>query len=109
AVLGTEAAAIIDVFRDIAVLLPNDAAHHRADVLRTSVHATARHWLGYLRSGPAHLRRRLLYGNEEVFARFARAVESGRQPVGISGEDALAVLRAQHELMAFASNQRPTS
>jgi predicted dehydrogenase len=98
-VLGERGAAVIDVFRDIAAFVPNDGLHQTGTVLRTSLSASFSHWLGYLRSGPRHLRGRLLYGNDEVFARFARAIASGEPPAGISVDDALAVLRAQHEIV----------
>lgn len=94
--LGDEGMAALDVFRDVAVLVPNDRGHLSLDVLRTSLASTWHHWLGYLRSGPGHLRGRLLYGNDEVFARFHRAIGDGRPPQGISVEDALSVLRVQH-------------
>jgi predicted dehydrogenase len=99
-VFGEEALAAIDVFRDIAAFVPNDGVHGTYPVLRTSLRGTAGHWLGYVRSGPRHLRGTLRYGNDEVFRRFGDAVESGIAPAGISAGDALAVLRAQHELLA---------
>jgi len=95
-VLGERALATIDVFRDIAVLTPNDRGHLALDVLRTSAASSWHHWRGYVRSGLGHVRGRLLYGNDEVFARFHRAATTGAPAEGISAADALAVLRAQH-------------
>src|SRR5262245_2952902 len=106
ALLGERAAAVVDVFRDIALLVPNDRSHDTWSVLRSSSAATVRHWWGYLRSGPRHLRGDLRYGNEEVFARFAAAVRTGVAPRGISADDALAVVRAQHEIVDAASRVR---
>ena len=42
---------------------------------------------------------RLFYGNEEVFDRFGRAVESRMPPEGVSANDALEVLKMQHEVL----------
>jgi predicted dehydrogenase len=99
AVLGERSAGIVDVFRDIYLHLPNDGRHVTSTVLRTSWRATAMHWARHLVNGPLHLTGRLLYGNETVFRRFADAVRTGRAPEGISGQDALAVLKMQHAII----------
>jgi len=96
---------IIDVFRDIYVFVPNDRQHETLNVLGTSWRTTLQHWLGYVRNGPLHLTGRLLYGNETVFARFETAMRSGQAAAGISGEDALQVLRMQHDIIQ-ASHRR---
>jgi scyllo-inositol 2-dehydrogenase (NADP+) len=89
----------VDVFRDIYLRLPNDGLHTTWPVLRTSLRATWSHWAQHLLSGPRHLRGALHYGNEEVFRRFAAAVRSGAPAQGIDAQDALAVLRMQHEVI----------
>jgi predicted dehydrogenase len=103
--LGTRGAAAVDVFRDIATFVPADDAHRTFEVARTSVRAGLAHLWGYARSGPDHLMGRLRYGNDEVFRRFADAVELGMPAAGISVSDALAVLRAQHELIRCATGK----
>ncbi|MSO41311.1 MAG: Gfo/Idh/MocA family oxidoreductase [Solirubrobacterales bacterium] len=95
AVLGERSLAVVDLFRDTAVRLPNDQGHGALNVLRSSLAGTGRHWLGYLRSGPRHLAGRLRYGNEEVFSRFHGAATGAGPAAGIGVEDALAVLRLQ--------------
>lgn len=92
----------IDVFRDIYLRLPNDGAHGTWPVLRTSLVATASHWVQHLVSGPRHLAGTLLYGNDEVFRRFAAAARTSAEPEGIGPEDALAVLRMQHDIVRQA-------
>ena len=99
AVLGDEAAGIVDVFRDIYLRLPNDGRHVTSTVLRTSWRATAMHWARHFVNGPLHLGGRMLYGNREVFARFGQAVRTGIAPEGVSAADALAVLEMQHAIM----------
>ena len=89
----------VDVFRDIYASVPNDGDHTTWPVLRTSLAATWDHWTQHLLSGPAHLRGKLLYGNDEVVRRFAAAVRSGTAPHGIGADDALAVLRMQHQII----------
>lgn len=92
----------VDVFRDVYVRVPNDGAHTTWPVLRTSLAATWWHWWQHVLSGPGHLAGTLLYGNDEVFRRFVAAVHAGNEPDGIGPDDALAVLRMQHELMQCA-------
>jgi predicted dehydrogenase len=99
---GERGLGAMDVFRDIYLWLPNDGAHTSWPVLRTSLAATWAHWSQHLLSGPRHLAGSLLYGNEEVFRRFADAARGSSQPAHIGAEDALAVLRMQHEIIAHA-------
>jgi len=109
AVLGDEGMGVVDVFRDIAVHVPNDRRHLALDVLRSSASSTLRHWGGYVRSGIGHLRGTLLYGNETVFERFRDAARTGARPEGIDGEDALAVLRLQHWIVDAAAGRAPAA
>lgn len=106
-VLGEKSAGIVDVFRDIYLHLPNDGRHVTSTVLRTSWRATAMHWARHFVNGPLHLTGRLLYGNETVFQRFADAVASGTPPQGISGQDALAVLKMQHAIIDAVAAANP--
>ncbi len=98
-VMGDEGMALLDVFRDLVVYLPNDRGHRALNVLRTSSSFTRDHFRGYFRSGYRHVRGIQRYGNEEVFARFHRAIVEGGAPAGVSAQDALAVLRIQHWIL----------
>ena len=73
-VVGDEATAAFDVFRDILVVLKNDGGHRGREVLRTSGAMLGEHLAGVVASGTRLLRRRLLYGNDEVVRRFVDAV-----------------------------------
>ena len=104
-VFGEKRLAIVDVFRDIYLSLPNDGAHDTRSVLRTSLTATVQHWLQHVTSGVPHLTGRLAYGNDEVFDRFARAV--GGEPdalTPISASAALAILELQHAIIERCEN-----
>ena len=102
---GERGLGIVDVFRDIYVFLPNDGSHDTRGVLRTSLSATAQHWWQHVASGLPHLRGRLFYGNEEVFARFAAAIAGDAKALDPIGPDAaLAVLELQHAVMARAED-----
>lgn len=99
-VFGTKRLAIVDVFRDIYLSLPNDGTHDTRSVLRTSAAATSQHWLQHVSSGIPHLRGKLLYGNDEVFDRFARAAGGETQALApISAEAAMDVLKLQHSII----------
>jgi scyllo-inositol 2-dehydrogenase (NADP+) len=99
---GDRGVGIVDVFRDIYIHLPNDGRHGTFEVLRTSWKALSQHAWAHLINGPLHLSGRLLYGNDTVFARFAQAVVTGCPPQGMSAQDALAVLRMQHDIVDAA-------
>jgi predicted dehydrogenase len=96
-VFGDEALGDVDIFRDIYIRLPNDGAHTTRTTFRTTALATRQHWGQHLSRGIAHLRGRLYYGTDEVFARFAAALIDRREPEGIGADDALSVLRLQHQ------------
>jgi predicted dehydrogenase len=99
-VFGEKRLGIIDVFRDIYVSLPNDGIHNTRNVLRTSLAATAQHWLQHVTSGIPHLMGKLFYGNDHVFDRFARAITGDRdalEPIG--PVSALSVLKLQHAIV----------
>lgn len=102
-VYGTRMTAAVDVFRDILVTMPCDRAHSPGDILRTTLHAGAAHLFGVISSGVRHVTGNQLYGNPEVFARFIAAVRDGSDLRPVSGDDGLAVLRMQHDLMSSAT------
>lgn len=97
---GTRRTAIIDLFRDILVVLPDDGGHGSLEVLRTSWSALAGHLRGVLTSGIRHATRQLDYGNREVMRRFADAVLTGAPLDGISARDGLAVVEMMEAFRA---------
>jgi predicted dehydrogenase len=102
---GERGVGIVDIFRDIYLRLPNDRAHGTGDVLRTSLQATAQHWAQHVTSGVPHLLGRLLYGNREVFDRFAAAAGGAAdRSRPIAGQAALETLALQHQIIAEREN-----
>jgi scyllo-inositol 2-dehydrogenase (NADP+) len=101
-VYGEKALASIDVFRDVLVVLPNDGQHLPGDIMRTTQRLVSTHLTGVFTSGVALLRKRLLFGNEEIVRRFLDAIETGEPPRDMSGADGLAIVRLQHELIGRA-------
>lgn len=98
---GEKAVAIVDVFRDIYLRLPNDGSHGTREVLGTSLTATAQHWWQHLASGVPHLMGKLKYGNDEVFERFAAGIRGDREALApISAASALQTLSLQHDIIA---------
>jgi predicted dehydrogenase len=98
-VYGEHYLADIDIFRDIYLRLPNDGLHTTKTVIRTSALATWQHWAQHFTSGVKHLTGKLRYGNDVIFERFSEAVAQGKNPKDISSDDALQVLRMQHEVI----------
>jgi len=99
---GDEMLADLDIFRDIYIRLPNDGLHTTSTVIRTSWLTSLQHWGQHFTSGVGHLLGTLRYGNNWVFEGFAQAIRDGKPAKGISGQDALAVLKMQHEIVAAA-------
>jgi len=102
-VYGEQALGVVDLFRDIYLRLPNDGSHEAPAVLRTSLLTSWQHWRQVVTRGLRHLSGRLVYGNDIVFERFARAVSDGIEQPGVSGKDALDVVKLQHAIMKAAT------
>lgn len=99
ALLGSEALAVVDLFRDILVVVPNDGAHAARDILSNSAHALAGHIWGTAASGARMVFGRLDYGNDEVVRRFVEATRTGEAPAGMGFEDGAAVVGLQHAVI----------
>jgi scyllo-inositol 2-dehydrogenase (NADP+) len=105
-VFGENRLGIVDVFRDIYISLPNDGTHDTRRVFTTSLVATFQHWIQHITSGIPHLMGRHFYGNEEVFARFGRAVIGNADALGpIDSAVALEVLQLQHLIIHTCQTQ----
>jgi predicted dehydrogenase len=98
-VVGSRRLAVVDIFRDILVTLPNDGEHSAREILRTSAEAGARHLVGAVTSGVLHASGRLAYGNDEVLRRFVSSCRTRAQPRGITGQDGAAVVALQHAVL----------
>ncbi len=94
-----KAVAIIDIFRDLLIVAPQDGTHLAPDMMRTSLVGTWQHWLGVARSGSRYFAKRLSYGMDEVVRRFLDGVDTGAEPLGVGLTDALEVLRLQQEIV----------
>ncbi|MGE0108870.1 MAG: Gfo/Idh/MocA family protein [Bdellovibrionales bacterium] len=103
-ITGEKETAFLDIFRDIYIRLPNDEEHAAKNILRTSLNVITQHTLSHVPRGISLLRGTLDYGNDEVFARFAKAIQNNARPEGINFDDACRVLHYQCE--AFSSLQR---
>jgi len=101
-VIGSRRLAVVDIFRDIVVTLPNDGEHGARGILRTSVEAGVRHLAGAVASGVLLASGRLAYGNDEVMRRFVAACRSRADPHGIGGRDGAAVVALQHAVLEAA-------
>jgi scyllo-inositol 2-dehydrogenase (NADP+) len=101
-VVGSRRLAIIDIFRDILVTLPNDGEHSARDILRTSAEAGVRHVVGAVTSGLLHASGRLAYGNDEVMRRFVTSCSNRADPARMSGADGAAVVALQHAVLNVA-------
>ncbi len=102
-VVGADAVAAVDVFRDLLVVVPNDREHTARDVLRSSAAMLGGHLAGFATSGLRMARGRLSYGNDEVMTRFVDAVLGDRSRIaGMAAIDGVAVVECLEELVARA-------
>jgi predicted dehydrogenase len=100
-VVGSDAVAALDIFRDILIVVPNDGSHRAREILRSSVRMLSGHAAGVVASGVRTVGRRLSYGNDAVVARFVDAVEGRRDRLQwMSGEDGSAVVACLEDLLA---------
>jgi scyllo-inositol 2-dehydrogenase (NADP+) len=99
-VVGTDAVAALDIFRDILIVVPNDGSHRAREILRSSIRVVSAHSAGVVTSGLRTVGRRLRYGTDEVVGRFVDAVEGRRDRLRwISGEDGAAVASCLEDLL----------
>jgi len=98
-VIGSEALAVLDVFRDVLVVTRNDREHLGRHILRTTADAMTSHLGGVARSGALNAIGRLAYGNDVVIARFVEACRTRVAPRDISANDGVDVVRLQHEVL----------
>ncbi|MDQ6877248.1 MAG: Gfo/Idh/MocA family oxidoreductase [Candidatus Dormibacteraeota bacterium] len=98
-VIGSRGLAVIDVFRDVLVLVRNDREHLARHIVTTTAGAVGSHLMGVGRSGVRLALGRLAYGNDIVMARFAEACRTRIAPSGISARDGLEVVRLQRAVL----------
>ena len=103
AVLGSRRLAVVDLFRDVLVVVGNDGLHRGREIVGTSWAALRTHLLGVAASGSLLLRGRLSYGNDEVIRRFVGACLEGGTPDGIAAADGRRVTALQHWVIARCS------
>jgi scyllo-inositol 2-dehydrogenase (NADP+) len=98
-VIGSQALAVLDVFRDVLVVTRNDREHLGRHILQTTADVMTSHLGGVVRSGALNVMGRLAYGNDVVIARFIEACRTRVPPQDISAADGIEVVRLQHEVI----------
>jgi predicted dehydrogenase len=99
ALIGSDRMAVLDVFRDVLVVIPNDHQHLGRNVLATTAHGITTHLAGVAASGARTVAGRLAYGNDVVIARFVEACRTRVAPQDISAGDGVDVVRLQHAVL----------
>ena len=88
----------LDLFRDIAVDVPNDGTHGALDILKTSGRAIAGHLWGFAKSGTRLTTRRLYWGHDVLIGRFLEAARGDCEPP-VSIADALGIVALTDEIL----------
>lgn len=100
-IMGHRAIAVLDLFRDIALLIRSDGSHSPSDILKTSGRTVVGHARGVVSTGVRYTLSRQFWGHDVIVGDFVSSVREGN-PVPVAGEDGLRILRLQEQLLAAA-------
>lgn len=89
---------MVDLFRDISVVLGSDRAHEALDILRTSTRAGVQHIAGFAGSGARLAARKQWWGHDVLIRKVVDAVLSGG-PSPVPVADSLNVVRVTDEIL----------
>jgi scyllo-inositol 2-dehydrogenase (NADP+) len=99
-VVGSEAAAAFDLVRDVLVVVPSTRDGSLHDQFRSSRAIVLGHARGFASSGVQLLRKRLLYGNDEIVRRFVDAVEGEPERIRwMTGPDGVATIESLETIL----------
>ena len=98
-VFGSKYLGIVDIFRDILVVAPNDASHNARNILTTTAYVTFTHLMGSLRSGLKLINKKLLYGVDIVHDKFAKGIRENLTLDGIFVDDGIKIVAMQHDVI----------
>ena len=96
--VGTRAVVTVDVFRDIAVMIPSDGPHRPSDILRTSRRAVLGHLRGVVSSGLRYAVGRQFWGHDVLIRSFLVAVRDDHQP-SVTGEDGTRIVGIMNQML----------
>lgn len=99
---GSKKTGIVDIFRDIYTEIPNDRTHLARNIITTSLTGIKDHLFGTAKSGFKNITNRLLYGNNTVVEKFAKAILFNEPLEGISAEKAIEINKLQLEIISKA-------
>lgn len=93
----SRAVLVIDLFRDLLLVLPPETAHRGREVLAAAGWATARFWRGLVASGWRSLGGRLLFGHDCLVSAFIDAVFHGK-PSPVAAADGWRVVALAEQI-----------
>lgn len=76
----SKAVIVVDLFRDIAVRLPEERGHGRSDVIKTVGRATWQMWAGVANTAIHVLGGEQRFGHDRLVREFVDAIEGGKPP-----------------------------
>lgn len=90
---------LVDLFRDISVVLSSDGGHRAHEILKTSLSAGLQHLRGTISTGLRIARHRQSWGHTDLIERMVDAVRTGADsPVPVS--DSLQVARVMDDIVS---------
>lgn len=97
-VLGTKRILLVDIFRDILIVMKSDGGHAPLDILGSTARFLQQVITGFISSGTLYTRRRLLYGHEVLMKRFVDSI-LGKAPPPITLEQGYEVVKVMEEIV----------
>jgi predicted dehydrogenase len=94
------ASLLIDLFRDVCVMVPPERAHGRRDVISGAARATFRFWRGALSTAARVTAGDQSFGANDLIRGFVDAVEGGEPPT--KAEDGVRVVALIEDILAKA-------
>lgn len=93
---------VVDLFRDICVVVGPDGGHRAHEILRTSVVSGVQHLAGIAGTGGRIIAKRQSWGHQELIGRVVAAVREGA-PTPVPVSDSLHVARVMDDIVAAVS------
>jgi len=104
-VMGSKGIGIVDIFRDILMILPNDGQHRAREIVTSSLSAFVTHFSGFFSSGLLLVGGKLFYGADVVWQHFIDEMVGIKISKEISSISGGRIVEMQHDLMKNSLTQ----
>jgi predicted dehydrogenase len=89
---------VVDLFRDIEIVIPPDGDHGPREILRTSIAGMTGHGLGIVNTGFRYLAGRQFWGHDIIIRDFIDSARQQRSPT-VTGQDGMRTVSVMADIM----------